>query len=139
MQGLLAPVAAVFLVAHVSENCVREVCVPATRAPRVRHRCADGQGWGKPQGRSGLQQQIHGLGAGGLVQGRLGLLVETGLGARLLSCHWDPSVLAGLPTRTPTQSSPVPGLEEQGGENSAELGDLLAGVSEERNRPDGAI
>lgn len=41
VQGLPAPAAA-FLVASVSGERVWEVCVPAMRATRVRHRCVDG-------------------------------------------------------------------------------------------------
>lgn len=61
----------------------------------------------------------------------LGGVVETGQGPWLLSSHPDPSVLSSLPpTHTrPTQSSPVPGVGEQGEEDPAEQGDLLAGVS----------
>lgn len=84
-----------------------EVCVPAMRATRVRHRCVDGAVLGataavlcasptKTRAREGGRE------GGDMSRVTLGGVVETGQGPWLLSSHPDPSVLSSLPPATHT-------------------------------------
>lgn len=102
--------------------------MPATRATRVRHRCVDWAVLGEAKTRAG-----GGVWGSGLVQGHPGLGGRDRAGT-LAAAFFSPGSQCSLPsshTCPPHAEQPVPRVGEQG--------DLLAGVSGKRNRPDCAF